>query len=218
MYLTYIQVPLQLYSDFVRYLRPVIAGSLSPAAIVCSVGIGLSASFEREIIENFGCQVYAFDPTPKSVAWIQAQNPCPDMHFAAIGIADADGTMTMAPPLNAAGISYSALLSNSDGRSSMLVPVRTLESAMQERGHSSIDLLKMDIESCEYRVGNLATGKIRPPQVLVEFHQGFYDCAKQQTLPSVAIMKRTGYDISRVSDRGLTTGSCTGRRAENDSC
>src|SRR6202008_4156450 len=43
---------------------------LKPGAIVYSFGVGEDASFDLELIRQFDCEVYAFDPTPRSIAWV----------------------------------------------------------------------------------------------------------------------------------------------------
>ena len=44
---------------------------LDKNSIVYSVGIGEDISFDLDIIQTFSCDVYAFDPTPKSIQWVK---------------------------------------------------------------------------------------------------------------------------------------------------
>jgi hypothetical protein len=46
------------------YVHP---DALSKNSIVYSFGIGEDISFDKAIIENHKCHVFAFDPTPKSI-------------------------------------------------------------------------------------------------------------------------------------------------------
>src|SRR5262245_45261334 len=48
--------------------------SLGPQSVVYSVGVGEDISFDLALIERFGLQVHAFDPTPKSVRWVKQQS------------------------------------------------------------------------------------------------------------------------------------------------
>src|SRR5690349_12987182 len=43
---------------------------LSPHSVVYSLGVGNEIRFDLLLIEKFSVDVYAFDPTPESVAWI----------------------------------------------------------------------------------------------------------------------------------------------------
>ena len=65
-----------------------IAGSLTKKAIIYSFGIGTNASFEEQALRDFGCQVYAFDPTPKSIAYVPSRDFGSDFHLYEIGISD----------------------------------------------------------------------------------------------------------------------------------
>jgi|SRR6185437_2507017 len=202
-----VQVSTRLCGNSVRHAWPVILDLLGADAVVYTFGIGRDASFEQELIDTVGCKVYSFDPTPKSIAWLKGQNFGPNFHFGEIGISDADGTMELAPPLKEGHISYSAYLPTSTERPPLQVRACTLPTIMGELGHVRLDLLKMDIEGCEYRViDHLEASGLRPPQMLIEFHQGFYGCSKQMTLESVTKVNRMGYEIFWVSDRGLEYG------------
>jgi FkbM family methyltransferase len=200
-----IDLPTTFCGDSVRFGWVVIAGSLKRGGIVYSFGIGTNASFEEQALRDFGCDIYAFDPTPRSVAWIRSQDFGPNFHFREIGLSDVDGEMEFAEAY-AEGMSYSAMLQDAS-RPTVRARVSTLLSIMNELGHSKIDLLKMDIEGYEYRViANLARSAVRPRQLLVEFHQGFYGCTKQMTLNCVQTLRDIGYDIFWVSGRGLEYG------------
>src|SRR5665647_2667756 len=55
--------------------------NLSEKSIVYSVGIGEDISFDLALIKKFHCNIYAFDPTPKSAQWIKEQNLPVEFHF-----------------------------------------------------------------------------------------------------------------------------------------
>ena len=46
---------------------------LSANSVVYSFGVGEDASFDLELIGRFGCTIHAFDPTPRSIAWVAGQ-------------------------------------------------------------------------------------------------------------------------------------------------
>ena len=47
---------------------------LGPQSVVYSFGIGDNIAWELAMIEHFGCHVHAFDPTPRSLAWLRQQS------------------------------------------------------------------------------------------------------------------------------------------------
>ncbi|MCX6262782.1 MAG: hypothetical protein NTY95_18425, partial [Bacteroidia bacterium] len=47
---------------------------LNRNSIIYSFGIGEDISFDKAMIENHDCQVFGFDPTPKSINWVKSQN------------------------------------------------------------------------------------------------------------------------------------------------
>jgi FkbM family methyltransferase len=203
----HIDRPTRFYGDSARFGWAVVAGSLTRKAIIYSFGIGTNASFEQQVLRDFGCQVFAFDPTPKSAAWVRSQDFGPNFHFREIGISDVDGELEFAAPANPAHITYSAILPQDAGRPKLRARVGRLSSIMSELGHSKIDILKMDVEGCEYGViRDMARGAARPGQLLVEFHQGFYGCTNQMTRDIVKALDDIGYDIFWVSGRGLEYG------------
>src|SRR6187402_2180865 len=65
--------------------------SLGPNSVVYSFGVGEDASFDIALIERWGLQVHAFDPTPRSIEWVEAQALPSAFHFSPFGIADFDG-------------------------------------------------------------------------------------------------------------------------------
>jgi FkbM family methyltransferase len=202
-----VQAPIRILGDRVRYQWPIIANSLNAASIIYSFGIGTNATFELDVIEGLGCQVFAFDPTPRSDDWAREQKFPPQFRFLEVGIADIDGEMEFYPPPSPADVSYSAHMEPHTGSVPVRAPVRTLGSLMSMLGHEAIDMLKMDIEGCEYAVvDQLATSRIRPGQLLIEFHHGFYGFTPDQTRSSVRTLRSVGYEMFWISDRGLEYG------------
>src|SRR5439155_17705541 len=54
--------------------------TLTSEGIVYSFGVGDNIAFDLELIESFGVHVFAFDPTPDSVAWIKSQDVPREFH------------------------------------------------------------------------------------------------------------------------------------------
>lgn len=144
--------------------------------IVYSLGIGQDTSFDEALIENYGCTVYGFDPTPAAVEHVANRRALkqglPAFDYAQVGVWDSDAVLKFFEPKTRGWVgSYSAL--NLQGTQRFIeVPCKTLTTLMRERGHDRIDLLKMDIEGAEYRVlHSLLKAGIPVQWLCVEFDQ-----------------------------------------------
>lgn len=173
----------------------------SKDSIVYSFGIGEDISFDLGIIEQFGCYVFGFDPTPKSAAWISQQRLPQQFVFHRLGIGATDGEVKFYPSAKESGVSFSAEPTPGCDLPPVIAPVRRLSSILNFTGHSSIDILKMDIEGFEYEViADLTQTHIRPGQILVEFHHGMYGIDNSRTIEAVGTLRALGYQIFNVSN------------------
>src|SRR5271165_4909694 len=127
---------------------------LSSDSVIYSFGVGEDISFDLALIQRFGLQVHAFDPTPKSIAWLKQQRLPRGFVFHDYGVADYDGVARFYPPENPQYVSYSARQIERGARGVTEAPVWRLGTIMRMLGHQHIDLLKMDIEGSEYGVVN----------------------------------------------------------------
>ena len=197
---------------------------LSSRSIVYSAGIGDDISFDIELIKNFGCSVFGFDPSPSSIAWVEKYNLPIEFRFYPYGISDHDGEALMYPPENPDSTSFSWITGvelstssepeNPDSTSFSLVckktssdafevPVRCLTSIMRELGHTHIDLLKLDIEGGEYAViEDMIQREIRPGQIIVEFHHRFPEIGLSMTKKAIRELKKAGYRIFYIDPKG----------------
>jgi len=172
-------------------------------SIVYSFGVGDDISFDLSLIETFGCHVFAFDPTPKSIAWIDKQVLPPHFHFHGYGIAAHDGEAVFSPPLNPEHISYSLLTRPETMDAAVKAPVYRLQTIMNCLGHSHIDILKMDIEGAEYDViEQLVASTLEIRQLLVEFHHRFAAVGWQPTKTAVELLDQGGYKTFHISPSG----------------
>lgn len=172
-------------------------------SIVYSFGVGEDLSFDLSLIQTFGCQVYAFDPIPKSIAWVGKQDLPPQLHFFGFGIAAHDGEGVFSPPPNPEHVSYTLLARPETMNRAIRLPVFRLQTIMNHLGHRHIDLLKMDVEGAEYSVlSQIDLKEIDIGQILVEFHHRFNGVGWQQTQRTINLLHQQGFKTAYVSSSG----------------
>jgi FkbM family methyltransferase len=138
------------------------------------------------VIERYGCRVHAFDPTPRSVAYVSRLDE-PRLCFHAVGLWSSDTAQHFRPPTNPANVSHSISAAAGDG--GFTAACRSVPSLMSELGHDRIDLLKLDIEGAEYDALSAMFGAgVEPRCVAVEFHGGLRPAAS-----CVRSLRRRGY-------------------------
>lgn len=180
--------------------------TLDASSVVYSFGVGEEISFDLELIRRFGVCVHAFDPTPRSIAWLAKQSLPGNFVFHPYGVADFDGHAKFLPPVNPAHVSHT-LLDRQTPWPAIEVPVRRLRSIMQDLGHQRIDLLKMDIEGAEYAVlEDLLRCGIPVQQFLVEFHHRWPEIGVQKTRQAIRALNSAGYRIFDISPSGEEYG------------
>ena len=126
-------------------------------------------------------QLYAYDPTPKSIDFVESlrmQDKIDDRFvFQDIAlIADKEQTeMKMYLPKNSNHVSGSSKQVDHLGGNAITVKALDLQRMMEQNGHTHIDLLKVDVEGAEFEVfeGLLADYMPFCNQVLVEQHERF---------------------------------------------
>ncbi|MGH6769282.1 MAG: FkbM family methyltransferase [Xanthobacteraceae bacterium] len=189
----------------------VLRNSLDARSIVYSFGIGEDVSFDLGLIDRYGCQVHAFDPTERSIAWAKANVDHLLWKLHPIGIAASDGEAEFTSPANEAHVSFfRAGNAAARGQQSVNLTVRSLPSIMRDLSHERIDLLKMDIEGFEYEVIRaMLKTDIRPAQIAVEFHHRMYGYPSAATNDAVIALRQYGYLLFHVSDTGREYSFCT---------
>ncbi len=180
----------------------VATGFIHRSSIVYSLGVGEDVSFDLGLIEAYGLDVYAFDPTPKSFEWVSKQKFPLNFKFSSFGVADFDGNASFLPPDNPAFVSYKISTDDERGIEVATLPVKRLATLMKERGHAQIDLLKMDIEGAEYSViDDMKKSGIYPKQILVEFHHRWFQIGVDKTKRAILILNEMGYKLFYTSAR-----------------
>lgn len=178
--------------------------SLNDRSIVYSFGVGTDISFDEGVIDTFGPTVFAFDPTPRSIEWIKANNTRPDKFiFRPWGISNEDKFAQFHPPQNDAYVSFSIDNIQKSEKGAVEGQVYRLVTIMKKLGHSRLDLLKMDVEGAEYNaLDDILGSGIEIGQILVEFHHRFYERGAAKTRDIIRRLNSRGYRIFWVSDSG----------------
>ena len=187
-------------SDYGGWVVPV---ALLRADWVCYAGgVGEDITFDLGVIERFGCQVFAFDPTPRASAHVEAQaSGRRGFHFMPVGLWSHDTTLRFYAPRDPAHVSHS-IANLQETENYFEAPCRSLASLMAELRHSRIDLLKIDIEGAEHEVvrSMLAEG-IRPTVLCMEIDQ---PAPVRQIASTVGRIRRVGYRLVNVDGWNLT--------------
>jgi FkbM family methyltransferase len=176
---------------------------LNQDTLVYSFGIGEDISFDLAVIEKHDVQVFAFDPTPRSIQWLEAQELPERFKWYGYGIADYDGVAQFHPPENPEHISHTIIDPIKKVGNPIEVHVYRLRTILDDLGHDRIDVLKMDIEGAEYAViQDMVASGIQVKQLLIEFHHNFPQISLRETINAVRLLKRAGYRVYNLSGRG----------------
>jgi FkbM family methyltransferase len=176
---------------------------LTGNSIVYSFGIGEDISFDMQVIESHNCQVFGFDPTPKSINWVKQQQNIPSkFKFFEYGIANRTGMVDFYLPINSKHVSGSFVKQNNvNDKEKIWVEMRSYNDIIKILGHSQIDVLKMDIEGAEYTVlDSILESSVPINQILIEFHDRLFVKGENKTIEAINKLKDHGYEIFGVSD------------------
>jgi FkbM family methyltransferase len=159
-----------------------------PQVSYCA-GVGKGMSFEIELARvSQGC-VLVFDPSPTGITTV---DHCRTSHlnFYSVGLAADTATYEFSLPENPEEGSFSL---PREGLEKTTFPCWSIGTIMAKHGHTSIDLLKMDIEGFEYDViDNFLENSIAIRQICVEFHPWL---KPGRTFKTIRKLYRAGYRI-----------------------
>lgn len=172
--------------------------ALKADGTVLSFGVGEDISFDLALNQlNPKNSFHLFDPTPKSIAFIQNQNLGANFHFHSIGIADYNGKTSFLLPSNDTHVSGSLKSQNNVDESKKIeVEVKTFQTIIEENKIKSINTLKLDIEGSEYDIiEDILNSKIQIDQICIEFHTRFFPNGKELTNTAIEKLKNGGFDL-----------------------
>lgn len=170
---------------------------LGPSSTVLCAGAGNDISFEKALIERFGCRVILLDPSPTGKATF-GRDLISDpalLSFLPYGLAGEDGTFSFTAPEDPAEGSFSA--TRRSGNHALDLECKSVPTLMAQLGWKRIDLLKMDIEGFEYGVlESLDQNKIDVRQICVEFHHGAgFRATRSDTIKAILNLRRSGMTL-----------------------
>ena len=132
-----------------------------------SVGVGEDINFERRLSKESRLRQWLFDPTPRAVRFMQQlDNKISRTTFLPFGVWKQDMRMRFHAPASALHVSHSITESAGNG-GGFDADCRTIRSLMQELGHQSLRLLKLNVEGAEDQIiGSMLRDGIHPDVII----------------------------------------------------
>ena len=150
---------------------------IEPDWVCYCAGVGEDIRFEVELVRRWGVHAWLFDPTPRSIAFMERARAELDerIAFLPFGLWKEDATLHFAPPEREGYVSHSVMEESERGFDA---PCRSIPSLMRELGHDRVDLLKMNIEGAEHVVLESAFHAGVRPVVVTLTWEGHHALAK----------------------------------------
>ena len=182
----------------------VIPSFINSNSIIYSFGIGEDVSFDNALINEFQCNIYGFDPTPKSINWVEMEKKKigPLFNFYEFGIGAHTGEVDFFLPKNIEHVSGSFVNQiNVNEKEKVTVLLKSFKDIVSELGHKKVDVVKMDIEGAEYLIiDSILDSGIDIDQLLIEIHDRFFTNGKELTKNAIVKLRNYGYETYGVSD------------------
>jgi len=171
--------------------------------ICYSGGVGEDTTFDEALINQCGCDVYAFDPTPKAIKYVEREKARlgPRFHFLNCGLWSSETTLRFHVPEDPDNPSFS-VLKLTDSEEVIEAPCKSVPQLMKQLGHDRVDLLKIDVEGAEYEVlKSVLRGEVKPQVLCVEYDQ---PAAFWRMHRCVMDLKRSGYGLVSIDEFNYT--------------
>ena len=181
------------------------AAGLNPNSKVLCAGAGHDISFEKALIARHGCNVVLLDPSLTGITTVQQENISPErLKFMSVGLAGQDGILNFALPENSLEGSFHAQPASLSAE--LQFNCKSLSSLMSDLKWSHIDLLKFDIEGCEYEViKEVLEKRLSVKQMCVEFHYGpQFNHTRGDMIRKIMDLCKAGYDLVHHFQRDHT--------------
>ena len=181
--------------------------SLTPQSVVYSLGVGTHIEFDVAMAEKVGCDVYMYDPTPESVAFMEKQT---NGHFRFFPFGVWNHPMQLNFYTPKWGGSSSIFPDEEGQQPSFVAKCDTLPTFMAQNNHRHIDVLKMDIEGAGLVVlKDLLEHGIYPTQLVMELERPKENDVMKQIpfftdiIDVLQKLRAQGYSIYRIPQAGL---------------
>lgn len=168
---------------------------LSSKSVVVDIGLGEDISFSTSLIDKYNCIVHGFDPTPKSINYIEALS-LSNFFLYKFGLATHNKVAEFYLPNNDAHVSGSLMHTSHTGLKKINVQLITLNDISELIGSKYIDLLKIDIEGAEYDI--LSNEQFidyaeRIGILCIEFHHRWPNIGSKETKKAVNQLNKLGF-------------------------
>ena len=167
------------------------AAELSPGSICYLAGLGEDGSFDICLANEYGCEVFVFDPTPRAIAYAERElADVPSITFLPVGMWSESSVLQFFAPRDPSHVSHSVV--NLQGTTdSFDARCESPADTMRALGHKSLTLLKLDIEGAEYEVlGSVLRDNLDIAVICVEFDQ---PAPVRKTLRQIGALRAAGY-------------------------
>jgi len=194
-------------TDYGGWFLPV--NLINQNSIVYCAGCGEDISFDLGVIDRFACNIYAFDPTPKAIHYVnKIAGFNTNYHFFDFGLWDKDEILKFYVPKNPDHVSHS-LVNLQNTNDYISVKVKRLSEVMKVNNHSLINVLKLDIEGAEYKVLNsIIEDDLNIDIICVEYDEYFNpldDDYKSRIIHSVNLLLSSNYRLVHSEGNGNYT-------------
>ena len=169
---------------------------------IYSGGVGEDLSFSEDVHRKYSADIYAFDPTPRALDYVEAHylNKCDNFHFFPWGLSAIDGIRCLHMPVNREHVSGSCILHEAVKEEGINVSFKRVKTIMRDLGHDNIDILKLDIEGMEFEVINdMLNEGIEFSQLLVEVHDRFFEDRLTKIKDFVRVLESKDYALVNIS-------------------
>jgi FkbM family methyltransferase len=185
-------------------------GRLNARSRCYCVGCGEDITFDLALMRQYGCGIYAFDPTPRAIAHVKQHTVgISNYKLAEVAIWEKADTVKFYMPSDEdeIGVSHSITNLNSTKR---FIEVRTerLSDLMKGNGHDSIDLFKMDIEGAEHTViDTIVADRLKIDILCVEFDELAAHATPERLArikQSIRVLREQGLELFWIEGSNFT--------------
>ena len=158
-------------------------------------------TFSESLIRKYGCHVYGFDPTPRSIEYVR-KRLTPNWSLLEVGVAATGGEATFYLPNNTDHVSGSLISASHLGRQRITVPLIAIEAVPERIGTDKIDLLKIDIEGAEFDLldaPGFSSATRHTKQICIEFHHRWQEFGKKRTAGAIKRLHALNFAVAWVS-------------------